>query len=131
MKNEELRPFAGQSHVRNGKSWQWEHIQIDIAAGALADGEEQIHNFRESGIEVYTIAADGVVIDFRAASSAGETILPTLPPFDLSSDTYDPYHHSLVYRSWNIPSLNLTIHVESWVDKGKGGFIDLFARISR
>lgn len=128
MKNEELRPFTGSPRVRNGKSWQWEHIQIDIGADEVVDGEHPIYLFRDAGIELRAVAVDGAVIDFRAVSAADVPVLPTLPPFDLSSESYGPYRHSLVYRSWNIPSLNMTVHVESWVDKGKGGFVDVFAK---
>lgn len=126
MKNDAPRPTSTWPQVRTKTSWQWEHIQIDIEAKHLSDGERLIHCFRDAGVELHAIVVDEAILDFRIATVA--PVVPTLPPFDLSSESYGPYRHSLVYRSWRIPSMNLTIHAESWVDKGKGGFVDVFMR---
>jgi len=128
MNREEARPATRSHRLKNGRSSLWEHHQIDIMANDLPDGERVIHIFRDWGIEILAIGLEGTVIDFRAVSLDGTPIQLTLPPFDLSSESYGPYRHSLVHRSWDVPSLGLTIHVESWVEKGRGGFIDVFTR---
>lgn len=128
MNNEEPRPLIGMRRMRNGKSWLWEHVQIDFAPDTILDGEEPIHRFRDWGIEIRAVAVDGTILDFTAVSTNNASIRPTLPPFDIQSESYGPYRHSLVYRSWEIESLGVTIHVESWVEKGKGGFVDVFTR---
>lgn len=125
----ELSHQANKS-IRSGTrtSRLWEHMQIDVAPGDLSDGEYPIHNLREWNVEIKGTVVDGVIVDFSAVAACGSPIQQTHPPFDVTSEMYGQYRHSLVYRSWSIPSLGLTIHVESWVDRGKGGFVDLFTR---
>lgn len=127
--NSELSRPANQ-RVRSGikTSRLWEHIQIDIAPVDLVDGECSIYDLREWGVGIFGTIVDGMIVDFSATTSSELPIQQTLPPFDVTSEMYGQYRHSLVYRSWQIPSLGLTVHVESWVEKGRGGFVDLFTR---
>ncbi len=128
MSSELSRP--ANQRVRSGTktSRLWEHIQIDIAPLDLVDGECPIYDLREWGVGICGTVVDGMIVDFSATTSSELPIQQTLPPFDVTSEMYGQYRHSLVYRSWQIPSLGLTVHVESWVEKGRGGFVDVFTR---
>lgn len=128
MKNGAARTVAHGSRIRNGTSRLWEHAQVDIVPDSLSDGEHLVHRLRQWDLEIHAVIVKGVIVDFRVVSTGVAAVVPTLPPFDVTSEMYGQYRHSLVYRSWNVPTLGLTVHVESWADKGSGGFVDLFFR---
>ncbi|MGE3800915.1 MAG: hypothetical protein AB7H80_07835 [Candidatus Kapaibacterium sp.] len=114
---------------RNRVSHRWEHMQIDIPDDLEENTTIVVYTFVEPLIDLIAEVRGGVIIDFKLVPEVSTNIELIPPPFNLTSDTSsEASEHSPIFRSWNVPQYRLTIHVESWVEKDGGGFVDVFGK---
>lgn len=105
----------------------WEHYQIDIEVDAGGEGPAPIYTFTDLPLRLHGILEGGGLVDLMLSGTGGTVkatplIVPHLARHE--SELEDP----LLARSWRVPELGLSLHVEVWIDRDGKGFADLFAQ---
>ena len=114
---------------RNRVPHRWEHMQIDIPDNLEDQMGLVVYTFTEPILDLVAEVRGGTIVDFQLIPERPVSIDPIPPPFEITSDIpEESSEHSPVFRSWHLPSYHLTVHVESWVEKEGGGFVDVFGR---
>ena len=127
------KPFTSHSLVRHESerrdAHRWEHMQIDVPVNLQGHNQLVIYTFVDPLLDLVAEVQEGLIVDFRLLSEVALEITSIPPPFNLADDPMgEAEEHSPIFRSWRIPSFDMTVHVESWVEKNGGGFVDVFGR---
>ncbi len=105
----------------------WEHHQVDIEVDAGGEGPAPIYTFAGLPLRLHGVLEEGRLVDVMLSGTGGTVKATPLTVPHLarhSSELEDP----LLARSWQVPELGLSLHVEIWVDREGRGFADLFVR---